>query len=171
MIKDKYLSGIEVVKYDSFEDHRGQLFTVWNDNKFLNNNIYFNHDKITISKKNVLRGLHTDKSWKLITCVFGKIQLAVVNFDKNSPEYLYHNEFILDAKNKYKTSILVPPYYLNGHLVLSDEAVFHYKWSYEGKYPDSDDQISIKWDDPNIKINWIVNNPELSFRDQNSSYI
>ena len=169
MAKLDYLSGVKILEHDKFLDHRGELYTVWKDNDTPSLN--FNHDKVALSKKNVLRGLHTDKSWKLITCLYGSIQLIVVDFKTDSSNYLDHLDITIDSSKDLITSVLVPPGYLNGHLVLSDEAVFHYKWSYEGKYPDLDDQISIKWDDPNIKINWIVNNPELSFRDQNSSYI
>ena len=41
---------------------------------------------------------------------------------------------VLSSKNK--KAVLVPPSFLNGHLVLSKEAVFFYKWSYPGEYPD-----------------------------------
>ena len=66
----------------SFRDSRGQLFTIWEEKALPN--MSFNHDKVAISKKNVLRGLHTDKSWKLITCLYGKIQFVVVIFNNDS---------------------------------------------------------------------------------------
>jgi dTDP-4-dehydrorhamnose 3,5-epimerase len=124
MARVDYLSGVTIFTKDSFVDERGEMFTIWKDTDtpFMN----FNHDKVAVSNKLVLRGLHTDKSWKLITCLFGKIQLVVVNFDKESSEYLSWTDFILDADSKEKLSILVPPGFLNGHLVLSDKAVFHY---------------------------------------------
>ena len=53
------------------------------------------------------------------------------------------------------------------YLILSEEAVFHYKWSYIGPYPDVKDQISVKWNDPKIGINWHIDNPILSKRDEN----
>ena len=55
--------------------------------------------------------------------------------------------------------------FANGHLVLSDEATFFYKWSYPGEYPDVKDQFSLKWNDPKIKIYWPTQNPILSSRD------
>jgi len=163
------LSKVKTFINDSFIDNRGELFTIWKDidTPFLN----FNHDKVAISKKYVLRGLHTDKSWKLITCLYGKIQLVVVNFDKESSEYLNWTDFILDAGSKEKLSILVPPGFLNGHLILSDKAVFHYKWSYQGEYPDVKDQQSVNWSDPKIGINWLTNNPILSERDKSTQLL
>jgi dTDP-4-dehydrorhamnose 3,5-epimerase len=160
------LSGIKIIIKDSFIDERGELYTIWKDSD--TPEINFNHDKIATSKKNVLRGLHTDKASKLITCVLGKIQLVVVDFDKKSPEYLNWTDFILDSNEKEKQSILVPPGFLNGHLILSDIAVFHYKWSYLGEYPDVKDQKSVLWSDPKIGINWLTNNPILSERDKST---
>ena len=58
-------------------------WTTWKKNTF--KNIKFNHDKFSISKKNVLRGLHCDfKSWKMVTCVYGKIFFVVVDMRKKS---------------------------------------------------------------------------------------
>jgi dTDP-4-dehydrorhamnose 3,5-epimerase len=154
---------------DFFEDERGHLFTIWDDskNQF---GIDFNHDKVAKSKKNVLRGLHGDpKSWKLITCLSGEIFFVVVDYRKESDTYLKHQTFLLNDKNK--KIVLVPPNFLNGHLVLSDDAVFFYKWSYVGEYPDVNSQFSIKWDDPKINIKWPISNPILSDRDLNCNYI
>ena len=73
------------------------------------------------------------------------------------------DSIILSAKNKM--SVLLPPNFLNGHLVLSKEAVFFYKWSYFGEYPDVQDQISLKWNNPRVGIKWPIDNPILSKRD------
>jgi len=163
------LLNVTIFEKDSFTDERGELFTIWKDTDtpFIN----FNHDKVATSNQYVLRGLHTDKSWKLITCLYGKIQLVIVNFDKESSEYLSWTDYILDTDNDQKLCILIPPGFLNGHLVLSDKAVFHYKWSYEGDYPDVKDQKSVFWADPKIGINWIVDNPILSERDKNTKLL
>ena len=166
MAKKDVLKNIVVQNYDSFQDHRGQLYTIWEQKQFKNLN--FNHDKVATSKKNVLRGLHTDKSWKLITCLYGKIQLVVANYISSSDEYLDHMDITVDADSQDKISILVPPGFLNGHLVLSEFAVFHYKWSYEGNYPDIDEQQSVNWAEPKLNINWLCNNPILSNRDKNT---
>lgn len=166
MPKVQNLSNVQTIIHDRFLDDRGELYTIYKESEFPE--LYFNHDKVAVSKLNVLRGLHTDKSWKLITCLHGKIQLIVVNFIKDSKEYLDYISLILDAKSESKTSVLVPPGFLNGHLVLSDEAVFHYKWSYEGDYPDVKDQISVNWADPKLGIDWLSKSPILSDRDKNT---
>ena len=67
--------------------------------------------------------------------------------------------------------ILVPPYYGNGYLCLSKECLFHYKLSYSGKYFDVQNQFSIKWNDPKIKIKWPIKNPILSVRDKKTKVL
>ena len=73
---------LQVFRNSIFSDHRGFYWTSWN-NRDHYKNLNFNHDKFSVSKKNVLRGLHGDnKTWKLISCVYGKIYFVVVNFNK-----------------------------------------------------------------------------------------
>ena len=159
---------IYVLKNSIFKDNRGYYWTTWKKDNF--SKLKFNHDKFSISKKKVLRGIHCDyKSWKLVTCVFGKVFLAIVNVNKKSPKYLKIKSFLLDYKKP--KSILIPPDYANGHLCLSDHCVFHYKWSYKGKYVDSKDQTSFKWNDPRFKIKWPIKHPILSKRDRSSKYL
>jgi dTDP-4-dehydrorhamnose 3,5-epimerase len=154
---------------DYFSDERGDLWTIWNENNSPNN-LKFNHDKVAISKKNVLRGLHGDsKSWKLITCLSGEIFLAVVDYRKDSETYLKTETFILNDKNKQ--IVLVPPFFLNGHYVISDSATFFYKWAYEGGYPDVNEQFSVNWFDPKLNINWPTKDPILSDRDKKTNFI
>lgn len=169
MARVDFLSNVLIFKHDKFQDLRGELYTLWKQTEI--NNLNFNHDKIARSKKNVIRGLHTDKSWKLITCIYGKLQLVVANSNSNSKDYLCWTDFILDSQSKEITSILIPPGFYNGHLILSDEALFYYKWCYEGDYPDVENQNSIKWDEPLLNINWLCDNPILSDRDKYIPYI
>jgi len=148
---------------NSFIDHRGELYTVFNE---LDTDIKFNHDKISISKKNVLRGLHGDfKSYKRLSCIKGSLFVVVVDNRPSSCYYKKWESHILTDQNK--KSILIPPGFANGHYVLSEEAILFYKWSYSGKYPDVEDQFSLKWNDPELKIEWPTLNPILSERDSN----
>ena len=74
---------VKVYKNTSFKDKRGYYWTSWKNN--LIKNLKFKHDKFSLSKKNVLRGLHGDKKmWKLVSCVYGKFFIAVVDLNKNS---------------------------------------------------------------------------------------
>ena len=88
---------------------------------------------------------------------------------KNSYNYLKSKSWILDYKKP--TLVLVPPYYANGHLCLSKKCVFFYKWSYQGKYIDTKQQKSFRWNDPKFKIKWPVKKPILSLRDKKSKFL
>jgi len=155
------MKNIIINKDSSFKDKRGTYWTSWKEGRY---KLKFNHDKFSMSKKRVLRGLHGDrKSWKLVSCVFGKIFFVIVNFNKKDKDYLKYKKIILSDNNKKQ--VLIPPMYLNGHLCLSNSCVFHYKFSYKGKYPDVKDQISLKWNDKRLKINWPIKKPILSRRD------
>jgi len=162
------MSELKIVKNSTFNDHRGYYWTTWKKNTF--KKIKFNHDKFSISKKKVLRGLHCDfKSWKLVTCVFGKIFFVVVDMRKNAKSYLKYKTWIL--RHDKPTIILIPPHYANAHLCLSEKCVFHYKWYYKGKYIDSNKQQSYRWNDPKIKIKWPIKKPILSSRDKKSKLL
>ena len=156
-------TGIKIIKNKLFKDKRGLLWTTWKKDFF--HKIEFNHDKFSLSKKNILRGLHCDfKSWKMVTCVYGKFFFVVVDMREKSKNYLKYKSWTLDYKKPI--SILVPPYYANGHLTISNVCLFHYKWSYKGQYIDAGEQSSYRWNDPKIKIKWPIKKPILSKRDQ-----
>ena len=147
-----------------YSDYRGDLWTVWNRSDFAKD-VDFNHDKVSVSRKNVLRGIHGDfKSSKLVTCLHGEIYFVAVDNRKDSKTYLQWDWTMLSGHNK--KSVFLPPGFGNGFYVLSEEAVFHYKWSYEGKYPDVDDQFTIKWNDSRINVDWPCKDPILQLRDK-----
>ena len=84
---------LKIINNTSFKDKRGFYWTTWKKGIF--KKIRFNHDKFSISKKNTIRGLHCDfKSWKLVTCVFGKLLLVVVDMRKSSKNYLKSKELM-----------------------------------------------------------------------------
>lgn len=156
------IKDVSVFEPDVFSDYRGDLWTIW---KLGEHNLTFNHDKVSTSRKNVLRGIHGDKkSWKLITCLYGELYFVVVDNRIGSPTYCQWDWLILDDKKRKQ--VLLPPGVGNGFLVLSEKSVFHYKWSYEGEYPDVKDQFTIKWNDPEYNINWPIQNPILQLRDK-----
>ena len=158
------INGIEILTTNVHTDYRGDYWTIWDDNYRIVD-INFNHNKVSTSRKNVIRGIHGDfKSTKLVTCLYGELYFVVVDNRKDSSTYMQWDHIILDDKSTKQ--VLIPPGVGNGFCVLSHESVFHYKWSYKGRYPDVEDQFSIKWNDSKIGINWPINNPMLSERDK-----
>ena len=121
--------------------------------------------KFTRSRKNVLRGLHGDNvTWKNITCVSGEIYLVVVDNRPESVNYLKWESYIISERNHL--SVLVPPNFVNAHLCLSEECLFHYTQAYSHDYVDWQDQNTLKWNDERIGIEWPIINPILNWRDK-----
>ena len=83
---------------------------------------------------------------------------------KGSNSFGKWESMILDDRKRKQ--VLLPPGVGNGFLVLSNYSVFNYKWSYDGEYPDVEDQFTIKWNDSKFNIDWPINNPILSSRDK-----
>jgi len=162
------LEGVLLIKPPTnFEDFRGTYIEIYNADLYKQAGIAvdFIQDDISISTKNVIRGIHGDDgTWKLISCLYGKFYLVVVNWDRLSPQFGQWDAFVLSDSNR--DQVLVPPKFGNGHLVLSEQAIFHYKQS---TYYNRAGQFTIVWNDPKINIWWPVNDPILSQRDQGSS--
>jgi dTDP-4-dehydrorhamnose 3,5-epimerase len=155
---------VKIFQPDVYTDFRGDLWTLWNKDKF-EPQLDFNHDKVSTSRKHVLRGIHGDsKSWKLITCLYGEMYFVVVDNRPESLNYLKWDSLILDDRTR--KSVLVPPQFGNAFLVLSENSVFHYKWAYPGGYPDVEDQFTLKWNDSRLNIDWPISNPLLQKRDK-----
>jgi dTDP-4-dehydrorhamnose 3,5-epimerase len=158
------IKDVKIFEPNIYTDYRGDLWTLWNkqENNF---SLDFNHDKVSTSRKNVLRGIHGDfKSYKLVTCLFGEIYFVVVDNRKDSETYKKWDWIILDDKKRKQ--VLLPPGVGNGFLVLSENSVFHYKWCYPGEYPDVKDQFTIKWNDDTINVDWPIQSPILQPRDK-----
>jgi dTDP-4-dehydrorhamnose 3,5-epimerase len=157
------IGDVSVYEPDVYTDCRGDLWTLWKKDTGLE--IPFNHDKVSTSRKNVLRGIHGDfKSHKLVTCLYGELYFVVVDNRQDSPTFGKWDWTILDDRKRKQ--VLLPPGVGNGFLVLSEHSVFHYKWAYDGEYPDVDEQFTIKWNDPSINIDWPISNPILQPRDK-----
>jgi dTDP-4-dehydrorhamnose 3,5-epimerase len=147
-----------------FEDFRGHYVETYNKSIYYSSGIpiEFIQDDISVSYRNVLRGIHGDsKTWKLISCLYGSFYLVVVNNDPASPQYRQWQSFTISDVNRLQ--VLVPPKFGNGHLVMSEQAVFHYKQTTEY---DRSGQFTLHWNDPTLKIWWPIQNPIVSERDQ-----
>ena len=79
-MKIKIIKGVKVKKLYAFKDFRGKYIETFIIKTFRKSNFF---KMIFPTQKNILRGFHGDsKTWKLFTCVYGKVQFAAINFDK-----------------------------------------------------------------------------------------
>ncbi|MFL2693703.1 MAG: dTDP-4-dehydrorhamnose 3,5-epimerase family protein [Gammaproteobacteria bacterium] len=159
---------VKIIEPSCYSENRGDIWTSYNSDqmdKLLPKTLSFKHDKFSISKNNVLRGIHGDnKTWKLVSCVAGEVLQVVVDMREDSATFLEHECFKLGSNNHQM--ILVPPGLGNAFLVMSQFATYHYKLAYKGDYVDANEQFTIAWNDPLIKIDWPISDPILSDRDR-----
>jgi dTDP-4-dehydrorhamnose 3,5-epimerase len=159
------INGVLLIKPSTiFEDFRGTYVETYNQELYQKAGITvpFVQDDISTSTKHVLRGIHGDsETWKLVSCLYGKFYLVVLNRDEDSPQFGQWEGFTLSDTNRLQ--ILIPPKFGNGHVVLSDTAIFHYK---QNTYYNRTGQFTVVWNDPKFKIWWPIANPIVSQRDQ-----
>jgi len=168
-IVETSLKNVLLFSHECFEDHRGTYEEIYNKPKYtaaiqkhIGEELEFLEDDIAVSSKHVLRGLHGDnRTWKLVTCLKGKYFINVLNYDEDSPDFGKHESFLLSDKNHKQ--LLVPPKHGHGYVVMSDEAVFHYKQTCI--YAGMNKQFTVQYDDPRFNMWWPVKNPILSERD------
>jgi len=162
------LGGVLLIKPPThFEDFRGEYVELYNEELYnkAGIEIKFVQDDISTSTRHVLRGLHGDQAtWKLVTCLQGTFYLVVLDYRKDSPQFGQWEAFTLSDKNRLQ--VLIPPGFGNGHLVMSEQSIFHYKQS---TYYNRPGQFTICWNDPAFKIFWPINNPVVSQRDLTGS--
>jgi len=158
------LEGVRVISPPTnFEDFRGSYVELYNKELFHSAGLTqdFIQDDISTSSKHVLRGIHGDQdTWKLVSCLEGSFYLLVVNQDESSPQFGKWESFTLSDRNRLQ--VLVPPKFGNGHVVLSDSAIFHYK---QTTTYNRASQFTILWNDPKFDFWWPVKTPILSQRD------
>ena len=164
-LEDTTLSGVKIITPPTiFEDFRGSYVEIYNEAIYRQAgvDVAFMQDDISTSSRHVLRGIHGDgKTWKLVSCLYGKFYLIVVDMNPDSPTYKKWQGFTLSDGNRKQ--VLIPPLHGNGHVVMSDKAIFHYKQNTEY---DRDSQFTILWNDPEFDFWWPVKSPILSRRDE-----
>lgn len=158
---------IILLKPNVFEDQRGYFFESYNSEKFFDQGIEvsFIQDNQSLSEKNVLRGLHFQSppfaQGKLVRVIKGAVLDVAVDIRKSSPYYGQHVAQELSEQNKLM--MWVPPGFAHGFLTLEPETIFFYKCT--ALYNKASEGI-VKWDDPDIGINWNLENPIVSDRDK-----
>lgn len=159
IIKTKF-KGLKIIKSKLFYDDRGYFREIIKK-KILDKNFTF--DCMSQSKKNVLRGLHFQKKnpqAKFVTVAYGKIFDVAVDLRKNSKTFGKYFSIILS--DNIGVSIIIPEGFAHGFYCMSSKCVVYYKCT---QYRDKNSEISLAWDDKDIKIKWPTKKPILSIKD------
>lgn len=160
------IDGLILVKPDLFNDERGYFLESYNKNKFSEGGIdqTFLQDNISKSVKGAVRGLHYQvgeyAQGKLCTVIVGKVLDVAVDIRFGSSTFGKYYSVELDEGTK--NQLWIPAGFAHGFSVLSDAAIFSYKCTalYNKQF-----ERAILFKDPELNINWKVENPIVSEKD------
>mgnify|MGYP001254832422 FL=1 len=139
-----------------YTDKRGYLKELFNKKKV---NTKFIFEFMSLSKKNVIRGLHFQvkkPQAKFISVVYGKIFDVVIDLRKKSKTFGKKFEIILDSKKN--TSLYIPEGFAHGFKALKDNSIMLYACNNK-RYPDL--ESGILWNDKELKVNWPNKNKNI----------
>ncbi|CNK75719.1 dTDP-4-dehydrorhamnose 3%2C5-epimerase [Yersinia enterocolitica] len=159
---------VKIITPTVFGDARGFFLETFERNRYrdmLDIDLDFVQDNYSRSGKNVLRGLHFQKTkpqGKLVRVVRGEVFDVAVDIRPDSPTFGQWEGIILSEDNK--SQLWVPPGLAHGFAVLSDTADLEYKCT---DYYTPKDEGCLLWNDSTINIDWPISNPLLSDKDKN----
>jgi len=165
------IKGLAVFEPTVWKDERGYFFESYNGQRLADAGFEYNwmQDNEAFSSKGVLRGLHYQREpygqTKLVRVVSGEVLDVAVDLRKDSSTYGQSFSVILSGKNKKQ--LLVPRGFAHGYVVLSSEAYFLYK--VDNIYKASA-EVGIRYDDRDLKIDWILPNDQLILSDKDRSH-
>ena len=165
------LDGLLIIEPRVFEDERGYFLETHHYKRFQSATIdcTFVQDNLSFSKKNILRGLHFQKTKpqaKLVQAVSGEIFDVGVDLRPGSASFGKWSGALLSEENKRQ--LFVPQGFAHGFCVLSESAHVTYKCS---DYYDPEDEGGLLWSDPAIAIDWPLKDPILSVKDRQFGYL
>jgi dTDP-4-dehydrorhamnose 3,5-epimerase len=160
------LAGVVVIEPQVFGDDRGFFLESFHESRYREEagiSDKFVQDNHSRSSKGVLRGLHFQRQYpqgKLVSVTQGEVFDVAVDIDPASPTYQQWVGVTLSGENHLQ--FYVPPGYAHGFVVLSEVVDFQYKCT-DFYYPE--DQGEVLWNDPDIGVEWPINEPLLSMKD------
>ncbi len=166
------IDGLVLVEPRVFKDERGFFMESYKKSEFLSNGINSNflQDNHSLSKKNVIRGLHYQTNpkaqGKLVRVIKGSVWDVAVDIRKSSPTFLKWIGIELSEENN--KMLYIPPGFAHGFIALTDDVHLAYKCTEEFA-PDYD--TGIRWDDPDIGVNWPVKDVIVSEKDRELPYL
>lgn len=166
------ITGVFLLEPVVYRDERGYFLETFRKSHFQKFGMTgeFLQDNSSRSQKGTLRGLHYQlppaAQAKLMMVSLGTILDVAVDLRKDSPTFGRHVAVELSEENHRQ--LYIPEGFAHGFSVLSDHAVIHYKCS---GYYSSDLERGIRWNDPEIDIDWRVDDPILSEKDNKLPFL
>ena len=159
------IPGVLIIEPKKFGDTRGFFLETFQAERYASHGIAgpFVQDNLSRSARGTLRGLHFQNpkpQGKLVTVLRGAVRDVVVDVRIGSPTFGRHVVADLDDDNRRQ--LWVPRGFAHGFVVRSDSADFFYKC--DELYSPADEKV-LRWNDPELRIDWGVEAPLLSPRD------
>ena len=167
LIKERQIKGIFEIQLEPHEDKRGFFMRVYDTQLFeeykIDRNWVQENHSLSV-EKGVIRGMHFQfpphSEAKLIRVINGKIYDVFIDLRKGSPTFGQWDSINLSAGNK--KMIYIPRGFAHGYCTLTENCEILYKMD---NYYASNSEDSIRWDDPDVGINWPANKPIISEKD------
>lgn len=172
LLKTK-LEGVYVLIPKVFGDHRGFFMESWSRRTMEEAGLFYdfvqdNHSLSTV--KGTLRGIHFQKGnkaqAKLVRCVRGAVLDVAVDLRHDSPTYKQWVGVELSEENKKQ--LLIPRGFGHGFVTLTDHVEFLYK---ADNYYAPEADGGIRWNDPDIGVDWGISEPILSEKDIKNPFL
>ena len=166
IIKTTSLEGVLIIEPDIFRDNRGFFLETFNQNRYAEYGIArtFVQDNLSFSVQGTLRGLHFQNQHpqaKLVQAVTGEVFDVAVDIRPDSNTFGRWEGIHLSDQNKRQ--LFIPEGFAHGFCVLSETAHFLYKCT---DFYTPEDEGGIIWSDPDIAIDWPIQNPIVSDKDK-----
>ncbi len=159
------LEGLLILEPKVFGDARGFFMETWNQRRYREAGLDapFVQDNLSQSRYGTLRGLHFQNpgaQGKLVSVLQGEVFDVAVDIRQGSPTFGKWHGTRLSGENKRQ--FYIPPGFAHGFAVLSETALFHYKCT---AFYSPTDEMTLRWNDPDVGIAWPLENPMLSEKD------
>lgn len=159
------LENLLIIEPTVFKDDRGFFYETYQHERYLKSGVecQFIQDNLSYSVQNTLRGLHYQHPCgqaKLVQVLKGEVFDVAVDIRFGSPTFGKWEGVWLSAAN-YR-QLFIPKGFAHGFCVTSKDAIFSYKCS-DLYNPDAEGGVA--WSDPDIGINWPIDEPILSNKD------
>jgi len=159
------LDGVTLCVPEVFRDERGFFLETYHAQKYMEGGVHavFVQDNRSCSSRGVLRGLHYQlhkPQAKLLCCTCGEIFDVAVDIRRGSPTFGRWAGALLTEENAHQ--LYIPCGFAHGFCVLSEIAEIQYKCS---EFYDPRDDRGIRWNDPDLKVDWPIAEPVLSAKD------
>ena len=160
------ITEVVVLEPSVFRDERGYFMETWSRERYAEAGIgaTFVQDNLSFSRQGVLRGLHFQNpraQGKLVSVVQGAVFDVAVDLRRDSPTF---GEWVgVELSEENHRQMYIPEGFAHGFVVTSETALFSYKCT---RVYSPEHERSLRWDDPDVGIEWPIAEPILSTKDK-----